>query len=63
MGAVKCWPARKWSSGGLERCTVAALADAHKVINKPNAKTDRIAVVSSVRQADHVRTGGHGPKL
>jgi hypothetical protein len=47
----------------LERCTVAALAEAHKVINKPNAKTDRIAVVSSVRQADHVRTGGHDPKL
>jgi hypothetical protein len=33
---------RKWSSDCLERCTVAALAGAHKVINTPKVKTDRI---------------------
>jgi hypothetical protein len=27
----------------LERCTVAASADTHKAINRPNAKTGRIA--------------------
>jgi len=26
----------------LERCTVAALAEAHKVIKRPKTKTDRI---------------------
>jgi hypothetical protein len=28
----------------LERCTVATLAEAHKVINKAKAKTDRIVL-------------------
>jgi hypothetical protein len=28
---------------GLERCTVAALADAHRAIKRPKAKTERIA--------------------
>jgi hypothetical protein len=29
----------------LERCTVAALVEAHKVINRPKAKTDRIIFI------------------
>jgi hypothetical protein len=37
------WPVRKWTPDDLERCTVAALADAHKLMNRPSAKTDRIA--------------------
>jgi hypothetical protein len=37
------WCVRKWPSCGLAPCTVAALAVAHKVINSPKAKTDRIA--------------------
>jgi hypothetical protein len=32
----------------LERRTVAALAEAHKVINRPKAKTDRIVLLHSV---------------
>ena len=51
----------------MERRTVAASAEAHKVINKPKTKTDRIAFVpfSVLRKglsADHVRMGGHYPK-
>src|SRR5216684_5589440 len=50
VGAVTRWPGRtvtrwrerKWLSRNLERCTVAALADAHK-INRPKTRTDRIA--------------------
>ena len=30
-----------WPAGSLERCIVAALAEAHKVTNRPKAKTDR----------------------
>jgi hypothetical protein len=33
---------RMWPSGGLERCTGAALAEAHKLIKRPTVKTDRI---------------------
>jgi hypothetical protein len=32
----------------LERRTVAALAETHKVINRPKAKTDRIYLLHSV---------------
>src|ERR1700738_3126162 len=35
---------RECTPGGLGRCTVAALAEAHKVINRPRAKTDRIVL-------------------
>jgi hypothetical protein len=31
--------------GGLERCTVAASAEAHRLINRPKAETDRITVL------------------
>jgi hypothetical protein len=43
LGAVTRWLGRKWPSGGLERRTVAALAEAHKAINRPKATTARIA--------------------
>src|ERR1700737_543137 len=43
VGTVTRWAGRKWRSCGLERSTVAASAEAHKVINRPKAKTDRIA--------------------
>jgi hypothetical protein len=43
LGMVTGWTGREWPAGGLERCTVAALADAHKVINRTKAKKDRIA--------------------
>jgi len=52
--------------GGLERCTVvAASAEAHKVITRLKAKTDRIefALSRTGYQPAHVRTGDHGPKL
>ncbi len=39
-----CWRVCKCSVGGLERCTVAASAEAHRVINRPKAKTKRIAI-------------------
>jgi hypothetical protein len=42
LGTTTPGAGRKWPAGGLERCTVAALAEAHKVINRPKAKTDRI---------------------
>jgi hypothetical protein len=42
VGTVTRWAGRKWRSCGLERSTVAASAEAHKVINRPKAKTDRI---------------------
>jgi hypothetical protein len=55
---------RKWTRGGLGRCTGAALAEAHKVINRPMTKTDRIVLLSYRGcRADYVRTGGHGPNL
>jgi hypothetical protein len=41
-GTVIRRPARKWPSSGLARCTVAALAEALKVISRPKTKTDRI---------------------
>jgi hypothetical protein len=55
---VTWWRVRK-------RCTVAALAEAHKMMNRPKAKTDRIefALSRTGYQPDHVRTGDHGPKL
>lgn len=31
-------------SGGLKRCTVARLAEAHRVINRPKARADRIVL-------------------
>ena len=34
--------ARKWIADGLKRCIVAALVEAHKAINRPNATTERI---------------------
>jgi hypothetical protein len=36
-------------AGRLERCIVAALAEAHKVIKRPNANTDRIALPGTER--------------
>jgi hypothetical protein len=62
---VTRWAGRKWPSGGLERRAVAALAEAHKVINRPKAKTDRIDLLHSVNiggdpavsvRTEHVRT-------
>jgi hypothetical protein len=54
-------------AGGLERCTGAASAEAHKVINTPRARTTRIAFtpvgIAQGISVDHVRTGGLGPKL
>src|SRR6266404_4732823 len=46
LGTVTPWVGRKWRSCGLKRRTVAASAEAHKVINRPKAKTDRIAICS-----------------
>src|SRR5437868_13608287 len=40
-GVKPAGPSVSGPSGGLERCTVAALAEAHKVINRPKAKVDR----------------------
>jgi hypothetical protein len=45
---VTRWCVRKWFSGSLERCTVAAQADALKVIKRPKAKADRIVLSPSV---------------
>src|SRR5260370_32090458 len=45
LGTVTPWVGRKWRSCGLKRRTVAASAEAHKVINRPKAKTDRIAIL------------------
>ena len=53
MGTVTRWAERKWPSGGLERCTVAALAEAHQVINRPKTKTDRIVLLHSVYRSSH----------
>jgi hypothetical protein len=67
VGAVTRWTGRRWTLGILERCTVAALAEAHKVINRHKAKTDRIIFdpFSFIARAttSRVRTSRHGPKL
>ena len=51
---------------GLEWCAVATLAEAHRVINRPKAKMERIALlrwgIAQGLPVDHVRTGGHSPK-
>ena len=39
LGTITCWRVRKCNV----RCTVVALAEAHRVINRPKAKTARIA--------------------
>jgi hypothetical protein len=44
---MTCWRVRKCTVGGLERCTVAASAEAHTVINRPKAKAERIAIAGS----------------
>jgi hypothetical protein len=44
---MTCWRVRKCTVGGLERCTVAASAEAHRVINRPKAKAERIAMLSN----------------
>jgi hypothetical protein len=41
---MTCWRVCKCSVDGLERCTVAASAEAHRMINRPKAKTERIAI-------------------
>src|SRR5258708_5187610 len=65
-GAVKPWLGRTTTCRGLERCTVAALAEAHRVINRPRVKMERIALlrwgIAQGPSVDHVRTGGHSPK-
>ncbi len=53
VGAVTDWLGRtatRWCvrAGGLERCTGAASAETHKVINTPRARTTRIAFAQSV---------------
>src|SRR3979409_2106668 len=70
LGTGTGWLGRKWRSGGLARCTVAALAEAHKVTNRPKTKTDHMVLspnlgcdLGRVRQADHMRTGSCGHKL
>jgi hypothetical protein len=59
-----------------ERCTVAALADAHRAIKRPKAKNERIALLQSTFRRmlsrgccknllllDDVCSGSRGPKL
>jgi len=69
LGTITRWVGRKWRSCGLERCIVAALAEADTVINRRKAKTDRIAVLrqyhtrtdvlkSGILSAIHIRTPG-----
>jgi hypothetical protein len=41
---MTCWRVRKCTVGGLERCTVAASAEAHRVINRHKVKAERIAI-------------------
>jgi hypothetical protein len=41
---MTCWRVRNCSVGGLERCTVAASAETHRMINRPKANTERIAI-------------------
>ena len=45
---MRCWRERKCAAGGLERCTVAASAAAHRVINRPKIKKGRIAFALSI---------------
>jgi hypothetical protein len=77
VGSVTRWSGRpvtdcclrKSIPDGLERCSVAASAETHKVINRPNAKTDRIALspvgIAQVSSASiigcHVRTDADVP--
>jgi hypothetical protein len=44
---MTCWRVRKCTVGGLERCTVAASAEAYMVMNRPKAKAERIAMLQS----------------
>jgi hypothetical protein len=41
---MTCWRVSNRNVGGLARCSVAALAEAHRVINRPMVKTERIAI-------------------
>jgi hypothetical protein len=41
---MTCWRVRKCTVGGLERCTVAASAEAHRLINRPKVNRERIAI-------------------
>jgi hypothetical protein len=41
---MTCWRVRKCTVGGLKRCTVAASAEAHRVINRPKVNRERIAI-------------------
>ena len=41
---MTCWRVSNRNVGGFARCSVAALAEAHRVINRPMAKTERIAI-------------------
>src|SRR6266853_6855126 len=60
-GAVKPWLGRTMICRGLEWCAVAALAELHRVINRPKAKMERIALlrwgIAQGLSVDHVRTG------
>jgi hypothetical protein len=44
---MTCWRVRKCTVGGLERCTVAASAEAHRVINRPKAKQNASQLLQS----------------
>src|ERR1700730_13425727 len=54
VGTVTRWAGRKWRSCGLERSTVAALAEAHKVINRPKGQNRSHRICSSKESS---RTG------
>ena len=41
---MTCWGVRKCTVGGLERCAAAASAEADRVTNRPEARTERIAL-------------------
>ena len=50
---------------GLERCTVSALAEAHRLINRPRAKMERITLLrwgSRKGYRLNMRMGGHNSK-
>jgi hypothetical protein len=39
------------------------LAEAHRVINRPKAKAERILITPYRTSPDHVHTSGHDPKV
>jgi hypothetical protein len=41
---MTCWRVSNRNVGGFAQCSVAALAEAHRVINRPMEKTERIAI-------------------